>query len=71
MAGQVVVVRFGDDPAIGFRHRNDAARVRRAAFGRFQNYRLLLHPRSTRRWYRLGDLRNGLWTQLSRIELGG
>lgn len=49
MRGRVVAVRFADDLVIGFTHRNDAERVYRVIFPRFEKYGLKLHPEKTRR----------------------
>ena len=48
MAGKVFAVRYADDLVIGFTHRNDAERVCRVIFQRFEKYGLQLHPEKTR-----------------------
>ncbi len=48
MRGRVFVVRFADDLVMGFTHRQDAERVQRVIFQRFEKYGLQLHPEKTR-----------------------
>lgn len=46
--GDVVVVRFADDFAVGFEHREDAERFLAELRGRFAQFGLELHPDKTR-----------------------
>ena len=46
--GRVFAVRYADDLVIGFTHREDAERVYRVIFRRFEKYGLTLHPEKTR-----------------------
>ena len=48
MKGKAFAVRFADDMVIGFTHREDAERVYRVIFRRFEKYGLKLHPEKTR-----------------------
>jgi len=48
MKGRVFAVRYADDLVIGFTHREDAERVYRVIFRRFEKYGLTLHPEKTR-----------------------
>ena len=47
--GRVVAVRFADDLGMGFTPQQDAERVSRVLFQRFEKYGLKLHPEKTRR----------------------
>jgi group II intron reverse transcriptase/maturase len=46
--GEVIVVRYADDFAVGFQHRNDAEAFRRALAARLEHFSLELHPEKTR-----------------------
>ena len=46
--GDVIVVRFADDFALGFEHRHDAERFLTALRDRFTQFGLALHPEKTR-----------------------
>jgi len=48
MKGQVFLVRFADDFILGFQKKEDAERVYRVLFKRFEKYGLSLHPEKTR-----------------------
>lgn len=45
--GDVIIVRYADDIVVGFQHRKDAERFRRALDARFQRFNLELHPEKT------------------------
>ena len=46
--GDVVVVRYADDLAVGFEHRDEAEAFRSLLTGRFAKFGLKLHPEKTR-----------------------
>jgi group II intron reverse transcriptase/maturase len=46
--GDVIIVRYADDFVIGFQHRDDAERLKRALAARLQRFALELHPGKTR-----------------------
>ena len=48
MVGQVFAVRYADDMVLGFTHQQDAEKIRRVLFKRFEKYGLSLHPEKTR-----------------------
>jgi RNA-directed DNA polymerase len=48
MKGQVFLVRFADDFILGFERKEDAEKVYRVLFKRFDKYGLSLHPQKTR-----------------------
>ena len=48
MKGRVFLVRFADDFILGFSRREDAEKVYRVLFKRFEKYGLSLHPEKTR-----------------------
>jgi group II intron reverse transcriptase/maturase len=48
MKGRVFLVRFADDYILGFERKEDAEKVNRVLFKRFEKYGLSLHPEKTR-----------------------
>lgn len=48
MKGRVFLVRFADDFILGFERKEDAEKVYRVLFKRFEKYGLSLHPEKTR-----------------------
>ena len=48
MKGRTFLVRFADDFVLGFEHREDAEKIYRVLFQRFDKYGLSLHPEKTR-----------------------
>jgi RNA-directed DNA polymerase len=48
MKGRVFLVRFADDFILGFENKEDAEKVYRVLFQRFEKYGLSLHPEKTR-----------------------
>ena len=48
MKGRVFLVRFADDFIVGFQRKEDAEKVYRVLFKRFDKYGLSLHPEKTR-----------------------
>lgn len=48
MKGRVFLVRFADDFIIGFQNKEDAEKIYRVLFKRFEKYGLSLHPEKTR-----------------------
>jgi RNA-directed DNA polymerase len=48
MKGRTFLVRFADDFILGFENKEDAERVYRVLFKRFERYGLSLHPEKTR-----------------------
>ena len=48
MKGRVFLVRFADDFILGFEEKEDAEKVYRVLFKRFEKYGLSLHPEKTR-----------------------
>ena len=48
MKGKVFLVRFADDFIVGFEKKEDAEKVYRVLFKRFEKYGLSLHPEKTR-----------------------
>jgi len=48
MKGRVFLVRFADDFIVGFERKEDAEKVYRVLFKRFEKYGLSLHPEKTR-----------------------
>jgi group II intron reverse transcriptase/maturase len=48
MKGRTFLVRFADDFILGFEHREDAEKVYRVLFRRFEKYGLRLHEQKTR-----------------------
>lgn len=48
MKGKVFLVRFADDFILGFQRKEDAEKVYRVLFKRFEQYGLSLHPEKTR-----------------------
>ena len=48
MKGRVFLVRFADDFIVGFERKEDAQKVYRVLFKRFEKYGLSLHPEKTR-----------------------
>ena len=48
MKGRVFLVRFADDFILGFESKEDADKVYRVLFKRFEKYGLSLHPEKTR-----------------------
>jgi len=48
MEGRVFLVRFADDFILGFERKEDAEKVYRVLFQRFEKYGLSLHPEKTR-----------------------
>ena len=51
--GRTFLVRFADDFVLGFEHREDAEKVYRVLFKRFDQHGLSLHPEKTR-WVPFG-----------------
>mgnify|MGYP001560287063 FL=1 len=49
MKGKTFLVRFADDFILGFEKKEDAEKVYRVLFKRFEKYGLSLHPEKTRR----------------------
>lgn len=52
--GEVIVVRYADDLALGFQHEADVTRFRADLQKRFEHFGLELHPEKTR-WFRFGS----------------
>jgi hypothetical protein len=48
LRGRAWMVRFADDFVMGFEHQDDAERVYRVLFKRFEKYGLRIHPEKTR-----------------------
>ena len=48
MKGRVFLVRYADDFILGFENKEDAEKVYRVLFKRFEKYGLSLHPEKTR-----------------------
>lgn len=48
MKGRTFLVRFADDFILGFEHQEDAEKIHRVLFKRFEKYGLSLHPDKTR-----------------------
>jgi group II intron reverse transcriptase/maturase len=48
MKGRTFLVRFADDFILGFENKEDAEKIQRVIFKRFEKYGLCLHPEKTR-----------------------